>query len=69
MKILKSNRIIFFIFKIIINNKKYMEEKIISFFNELFICLQKEKIKIFEELSNPELLYKIGLEIDNKLFT
>ena len=46
-----------------------MEEKIISFFNELFICLQKEKIKIFEELSNPELLYKIGLEIDNKLFT
>ena len=45
-----------------------MEDKIISFFNELFTCLKKDKIKLFDELSNPELLYKIGLEIDENLF-
>ena len=46
-----------------------MEEKIISFFNELFTYLKKDKIKSFDELSNPELLYKIGLEIDENLFS
>ena len=46
-----------------------MEEKIIEFFNELFTCLKKDRIKNFEEFSNPEKLYKIGLEIDKKLFT
>ena len=45
-----------------------MEEKIISFFNELFRCLKKNKIKLFDELSNPELIYKMGLEIDENLF-
>ena len=46
-----------------------MEVKIIEIFNEIFTCLKSDKIKNFEELSNPELLYKIGLEIDKKLFT
>ena len=46
-----------------------METKIISLFNNLFICLKDNKIKSLEELSNPKIIYEIGLEIDNKLFT
>ena len=46
-----------------------MDAKIISFFNKIFICLEKDKIKTFEEFVNPKIIYEIGLEIDNKLFS
>ena len=46
-----------------------MDSKIITIFNKLFISLKKYKIESFEDLSNQKILYEIGLEIDNKLFS
>ena len=46
-----------------------METKIISFFNKIFNCLENDKIKTFEDFINPKIIYAIGLEIDNKLFS
>ena len=46
-----------------------MEEKILKIFNEIFSCLKNTSLKLFEDLSNTKILYKIGLEIDNKIFS
>ena len=46
-----------------------MEKNILSLFNKLFISLQKQNIKSFEDLSNPKILYEIGLEIDKEAFS
>ena len=46
-----------------------MEQNILSLFNKLFISLQKQNIKSFEDLSNPKILYEIGLEIDKEAFS
>ena len=46
-----------------------MEEKIIKIFNEIFICLKKSNLKLFEDISNTKILYEIGLEINNKIFS
>jgi exonuclease SbcC len=46
-----------------------MEQNILSLFNKLFISLQKQSLKSFEDLSNPKILYEIGLEIDKESFT
>ena len=46
-----------------------MEEKIIKIFDEIFSCLKNTSLKLFEDLSNTKILYKIGLEIDNKIFS
>ena len=46
-----------------------MEQNILSLFNKLFISLQKQNIKSFEDLSNPKILYEIGLEIDKEVFS
>ena len=46
-----------------------MEQKILSLFNKLFISLQKQNIRSFEDLSNPKILYEIGLEIDKEAFS
>lgn len=46
-----------------------MEQKILSLFNKLFISLQKQNLKSFEDLSNPKILYEIGVEIDNESFS
>lgn len=45
-----------------------MEQTILPLFNTLFICLQKQKLKSIEDLSNPKILYEIGLEIDKESF-
>ena len=50
-----------------INSK--MEEKIIKIFNEIFICLKNSNLKLFEDISNTKILYEIGLEINNKIFS
>ena len=46
-----------------------MEQNILSLFNKLFISLQKQNIRSFEDLSNPKILYEIGLEIDKEVFS
>ena len=46
-----------------------MEEKIIKIFNEIFFCLKKSNLKLFEDISNTKILYEIGLEINNKIFS
>jgi len=46
-----------------------MEEKIIKIFNEIFIYLKKSNLKLFEDISNTKILYEIGLEINNKIFS
>ena len=46
-----------------------MEEKIIKIFNEIFICLKNSNLKLFEDISNTKILYEIGLEINNKIFS
>ena len=46
-----------------------MEEKIIKIFNEIFICLKKSNLQLFEDISNTKILYEIGLEINNKIFS
>ena len=46
-----------------------MEQNILSLFNKLFISLQKQRLKSFEDLSNPKILYEIGLEIDKESFS
>ena len=46
-----------------------MEQNILSLFNKLFISLQKQNLKSFEDLSNPKILYEIGLEIDKESFS
>jgi DNA repair exonuclease SbcCD ATPase subunit len=46
-----------------------MEQNILSLFNKLFISLQKQNIRSFEDLSNPKILYEIGLEIDKEAFS
>ena len=46
-----------------------MEQKILSLFNKIFIFLQNQNLKSFEDLSNPKILYEIGLEIDKESFS
>jgi hypothetical protein len=46
-----------------------MEEKIIKIFNEIFKCLKKSNLKLFEDISNTKILYEKGLEINNKIFS
>lgn len=46
-----------------------MEEKIIKIFNEIFLCLKNSNLKLFEDISNTKILYEIGLEINNKIFS
>ena len=52
-----------------LNHIKKMEEKIIKIFNGIFLCLKDSKLKLFEDLSNTKILYEIGLEINNKIFS
>ena len=46
-----------------------MENKIINIFNKIFLCLKDLNLKSFEDLSNTKILYEIGLELDNKIFS
>ena len=46
-----------------------MESKIIKIFNKLFNSIKKYKIESIEDLSAQKILYEMGLEIDNKLFS
>ena len=46
-----------------------MENKIINIFNKIFLCLKDLNLKSFEDLSNTKILYDIGLELDNKIFS
>jgi exonuclease SbcC len=46
-----------------------MENKIVNIFNKIFLCLKDLNLKSFEDLSNTKILYEIGLELDNKIFS
>ena len=46
-----------------------MEKNIINIFNKIFLCLKDLNLKSFEDLSNTKILYEIGLELDNKIFS
>ena len=40
-----------------------------NIFNKIFLCLKDLNLKSFEDLSNTKILYEIGLELDNKIFS
>ena len=46
-----------------------MEEQIIKIFNKIFICLKDSNLKSFNDISNTRILYEIGMELDNKIFS
>ena len=46
-----------------------MEDQIIKIFNKIFICLKNSKLESFNDISNTKILYEIGMEIDNKIFS